>query len=111
MFAPTNEAFDKLPPGTVQSLLEPANKAKLQRILTYHVVKGDVMSGALRKMIADEGGKLAITTVSGDKLMAWVKGGNIYLTDENGDKAKVTIADVKQSNGVIHVIDTVLLPK
>lgn len=110
VFAPTNAAFEKLPKGTVESLLKPENKAKLTNILTYHVVKANAMSDALGKMIKDDGGKHAINTVSGDKLTASMQGGKIALTDESGNAATVTIADVRQSNGVIHVIDQVLMP-
>ena len=110
VFAPTNEAFSKLPKGTVESLLKPKNKDKLVKILTYHVVKTNALSEAIKKMVADDGGKHPVPTVSGHKLFATVKSGNIYLTDENGGTARVTIADVRQSNGVIHVIDKVLLP-
>jgi uncharacterized surface protein with fasciclin (FAS1) repeats len=111
VFAPTNEAFAMLPKGTVEDLLKPENKAKLTEILTYHVVATDALSRAIDKMIRDDGGKHTINTVSGHKLVASLKDGQIELTDENGGTAMVTIADVKQSNGVIHVIDHVLLPK
>jgi uncharacterized surface protein with fasciclin (FAS1) repeats len=111
VFAPTNEAFAKLPAGTVETLLKPENKAKLTTILTYHVVGKKVLSDALVKMIKDDGGSHDIPTVSGHKLKASLSGGNVILTDENGGTATVTIADVQQSNGVIHVIDSVLLPK
>ena len=111
VFAPTNEAFAMLPKGTVEDLLKPENKAKLTEILTYHVVAADALSRAIDKMIADDGGKHTIKTVSGHTLVASLKDGKIVLTDENGGTAMVTIADVKQSNGVIHVIDHVLLPK
>ena len=111
VFAPTNEAFSVLPPGTVEDLLKPENKAKLTKILTYHVVKANALSSAIDKMIKDDGGKHTVTTVSGGKLVASMKGGKITLTDESGGTAAVTIADVRQSNGVIHVIDHVLLPK
>jgi uncharacterized surface protein with fasciclin (FAS1) repeats len=111
VFAPTNAAFDMLPKGTVESLLKPENKDKLVKILTYHVVKANAMSAAVGKMIKDDGGKHTIKTVSGGTLVAMMKGDKIELQDENGGIATVTIADVKQSNGVIHVIDHVLLPK
>jgi uncharacterized surface protein with fasciclin (FAS1) repeats len=111
VFAPTNEAFAALPAGTVESLLKPENKDKLVKILTYHVVSADAMSDTVKKMIKDDGGKHTITTVSGGKLVAMMKGDKIELQDENGGIATVTIANVKQSNGVIHVIDHVLLPK
>jgi uncharacterized surface protein with fasciclin (FAS1) repeats len=111
VFAPTNEAFAALPKGTVENLLKPENKDKLVKILTYHVVKANAMSDAIGKMIKDDGGKHTITTVSGGKLVAMMKGDKLELQDENGGIATVTIANVKQSNGVIHVIDHVLLPK
>ena len=111
VFAPTDAAFAKLPAGTVESLVKPENKDKLTKILTYHVVATNALSDAVRKMVMDDGGKHAIKTVSGDTLTAMVKGEMIMLQDESGQTATVTIADVKQSNGVIHVIDTVLLPK
>ncbi|MCB1490024.1 MAG: fasciclin domain-containing protein, partial [Bauldia sp.] len=111
VFAPTNAAFEKLPAGTVEMLLEPENKDALVNVLTYHVVAADAMSDAIGKMIADDGGEHPIKTVSGGTLIAKMNGDKITLTDENGNVATVTIADVKQSNGVIHVIDTVLLPK
>lgn len=111
VFAPTNEAFDKLPAGTVDTLLKPENKAKLTKILACHVVKGDVMSSTIKMMIDNDMGKRAVPTIGGCTLMATRMGDQIMLEDENGRVAHVTIADVKQSNGVIHVIDTVLLPK
>lgn len=111
VFAPTNEAFAKLPKGTVETLLKPENKDKLVKILTCHVVAADAMSSAIEKMIKDDGGTHDVKTVGGCILKAKEKGGKITLTDEKGDVAHVTIADVKQSNGVIHVIDHVLLPK
>ena len=111
VFAPTNAAFDALPAGTVDTLLKPENKAKLTKVLTYHVVKTSALSDAIRKMVMDDGGKHAVPTASGGTLWAWVKDGDIYLSDEAGGVAKVTIADVRQSNGVIHVVDKVLLPK
>jgi uncharacterized surface protein with fasciclin (FAS1) repeats len=111
VFAPTNEAFAQLPKGTVESLLKPENKDKLVKILTYHVVSADALSDTIKKMIKEDGGKHSVTTVSGGKLVATMKGDKIALIDENGGIATVTIANVKQSNGVIHVIDHVLLPK
>ena len=111
VFAPTNAAFAKLPKGTVATLLKPKNKKMLVKILTSHVVGTKALANTVKKMIADDKGKHTITTLSGAKLVAWQKEGHIYLTDEKGGKAKVTIADVVQSNGVIHVIDSVLLPK
>ncbi|WP_367715828.1 fasciclin domain-containing protein [Nitratireductor sp. GISD-1A_MAKvit] len=111
VFAPTNAAFEKLPEGTVDTLLKPENKETLTTVLTCHVVAADAMSDAIGKMIADDGGTHALETVGGCTLDAKMDGDNITLTDENGNVATVTIADVDQSNGVIHAIDTVLLPK
>ena len=111
VFAPVNEAFAKLPEGTVANLLKRENKTSLQNVLKYHVVAGKVSVSKLQMLIAKSGGKATIETVSGGNLTAWMKGGAVYVTDENGNSAKVTIADVNQSNGVIHVIDTVLLPR
>ena len=111
VFAPTNAAFAKLPAGTVDTLLKPENKAKLAKILTCHVVSANAMSPAIAKMIADDKGTHPVKTVGGCVLQAKMVGDKITLTDENGNVATVTIADVKQSNGVIHVIDTVMLPK
>ena len=110
VFAPTNEAFAALPAGTVDTLLKPENKKTLAGILTYHVVAGDVTAEKLVKMIKKDGGKASLTTVNGEKLVAKLDGEKVTLTDKKGDVATVTIADVKQSNGVIHVIDKVLLP-
>ncbi len=110
VFAPTNAAFAKLPAGTVETLLKPENKAKLSKILTCHVVAANAMSTAINKMIADDKGTHPVKTVGGCVLQAKKKGDMITLTDEKGDVATVTIADVRQSNGVIHVIDTVMLP-
>ena len=111
VFAPTNAAFAKLPAGTVDTLLKPESKPMLVKILTCHVVAADAMSPAIAKMIADDKGTHPVKTVGGCVLQAKMSGKSITLTDENGGTAFVTIADVKQSNGVIHVIDTVLLPK
>ncbi len=111
VFAPTNEAFAKLPKGTVDNLLKPENKAQLTKILTCHVVAADAMSMTIKKMVKDDMGTHDVKTVGGCILKAKVSKGKITLTDENGGVAHVTIADVKQSNGVIHVIDKVLLPK
>jgi len=110
VFAPTNAAFAKLPAGTVDTLLKPENKATLSKILTYHVASGRWDAHALAKAIKTGNGKAEIKTVSGGKLWASMDGKDIVLTDEKGGKAKVTIADVYQSNGVIHVVDTVLMP-
>lgn len=111
VFAPVNEAFDKLPDGTVETLMMDKNKAQLQTVLTYHVVPGKMDSKAIAAAIKKGDGKAMFTTVQGQKLTAWMKGDKLMIKDENGNQATVTIADVYQSNGVIHVIDTVLLPK
>jgi len=111
VFAPTNAAFAALPAGTVETLLKPENKATLTKILTCHVVSANAMSDAIVKMVMDDGGKHTIKTVGGCAFTAWVKDGVISIEDGNGGVANVTIADVAQSNGVIHVIDAVLLPK
>ena len=111
VFAPVNAAFDALPAGTVDTLLKPENKDQLTKVLTCHVVAADAMSSAIGKMIADDGGTHPVKTVGGCVLQAKMDGDKITLTDETGGVATVTIADVKQSNGVIHVIDKVLLPK
>lgn len=111
VFAPTNAAFEKLPDGTVSTLLKPENKEQLQTILKYHVVSGNWKAKAIAKLIEDGDGKAIVKTLSGSTLTIWSKGGDVYVTDENGNSGKVTIADVNQSNGVIHVVDTVLLPK
>jgi len=111
VFAPTNEAFAALPAGTVDTLLKPENKAELVKILECHVVAADATSAVVMKMIKDDGGKHEVTTVGGCKLWLQQSGSTITVTDESGNTANVTIADVKQSNGVIHVINKVLLPK
>ena len=111
VFAPTNEAFNKLPAGTVETLVKPENKAKLTTILTYHVVSGKLDSKALADMITAGNGTAQLTTVQGGKLWVMMKGKHFIMKDENGGMAKITIRDVYQSNGVIHVIDTVLMPK
>jgi uncharacterized surface protein with fasciclin (FAS1) repeats len=111
VFAPTNEAFNKLPKGTLESLLKPENIKTLQTILTYHVVAGKMNASDIAKAIKEGDGKATLKTVSGGTLTAWMKGKDLYISDESGNKAKVTIADVNQSNGVIHIINTVLLPK
>ena len=110
VFAPTNEAFNKLPAGTVEMLLKPENKDQLVKVLTYHVVPGRISSNDLAKQIKDGGGKAMLKTVNGETLTASMQGNQIILTDEKGDISTVTIANVFQSNGVIHVVDTVLLP-
>ncbi|MGA0569704.1 fasciclin domain-containing protein [Variovorax sp. VNK109] len=111
VFAPTNAAFNALPAGTVDTLLKPENKAKLTSVLTYHVVPGKWDAAAIAKMIKDGNGMASIKTVAGGTLVAKASGSSVTVTDESGGVAKVTIADVMQSNGVIHVIDKVLLPK
>ena len=111
VFAPTNEAFAKLPAGTVDTLLKPENKDQLTKILTCHVVAANAMSDAIGKMIADDNGMHPVKTVGGCEFTAMMDGDKIQIKDGQGNVATVTIADVKQSNGVIHVIDTVMLPK
>ncbi len=110
VFAPTNEAFDKLPAGTVDMLVKPENKTALTKILTYHVVAGKTSSADLLAKIKAGGGKAELNTVSGGILTAMADGKKIYLVDEKGGKSWITIADVNQSNGVIHVVNTVLMP-
>jgi uncharacterized surface protein with fasciclin (FAS1) repeats len=110
VFAPTNEAFAKLPAGTVDTLVKPENKATLTKILTYHVVAGRLGEHELMKMIKAGGGKAELTTVAGGKLWAMQNGKNIVLKDEKGETATITIGNVFQSNGVIHVVDSVLMP-
>ncbi|MBV9987198.1 MAG: fasciclin domain-containing protein [Chitinophagaceae bacterium] len=110
VFAPTNAAFDKLPKGTVESLIKPENKATLTKILTYHVVAGKWDAKDIAQLIRDGGGKATLKTVAGGTLTASMKGNKIVLMDEKGGMSTITIKNVYQSNGVIHVIDTVLLP-
>ncbi len=111
VFAPTNEAFNKLPAGTVDTLLKPENKATLTKVLTYHVVAGRISAQDLMKKIKEGKGSADLTTVEGGKLIATLRDGKtIELKDEKGGMATVTIANVFQSNGVIHVIDTVVMP-
>jgi uncharacterized surface protein with fasciclin (FAS1) repeats len=110
VFAPTDDAFAKLPAGTVDTLVKPENKATLTKILTYHVVSGKISSKDIKAGIKTGHGKYEMTTVEGGKLTATWKDGKIWLTDEKGGVAAITTADVFQSNGVIHVIDTVLMP-
>jgi len=110
VFAPTNSAFEALPAGTVDNLLKPENKATLASVLTFHVVAGNIDSTSLVGLIKDSGGKATVKTVQGENLTATVDDGQVKLTDATGNVATVTAADLKQSNGVIHVIDTVLLP-
>jgi uncharacterized surface protein with fasciclin (FAS1) repeats len=111
VLAPVNSAFAALPAGTVETLLKPENKDKLVKILTCHVIPAKALSSAIKKMVKDDGGSHMVDTVGGCKLKLTLKGSKVRITDENGGVARVTIADVKQSNGVIHVIDKVLLPK
>ncbi len=111
VFAPTNEAFGKLPTGTVEFLVKPENKALLTKILTYHVVAGKMGSKEIAKAIKNGKGMATLTTVSGGILTASMEGKKMKLTDEKGGTSYVTIADVFQKNGVIHVIDTVAMPK
>lgn len=110
VFAPTNSAFEKLPDGTVATLLKPENKAKLQGVLTYHVVAGKYNAKDLKKWIKKGNGMTELTTVNGDKLIATMNNGMIMVKDNMGNVSTVTIADVNQFNGVIHVVDTVVLP-
>jgi uncharacterized surface protein with fasciclin (FAS1) repeats len=110
VFAPTNDAFKKLPDGTVQTLLKPENKDKLASILTYHVVAGRLTTQDLRQKIKDGGGKAELKTVEGKPLTVAEKDGKLWLIDAKGDKAEITIANVMQSNGIIQVINTVMLP-
>ena len=110
VFAPTNEAFAALPAGTVDTLLKPENKAMLDKILTFHVVPGRLTAASLMKAIKAGHGSASLTTVEGDPLTATMVGKKIYITDSKNDKALVTIPNVMQSNGVIHVVDHVLLP-
>ncbi len=111
VLAPTNDAFAKLPAGTVETLLKPENKDQLVKILTCHVIAGNAMSGDIMGMIDADGGKHKVKTVGGCEFTLSSKDGKVMIEDEMGNMGTVTIADVKQSNGVIHVIDTVLLPK
>lgn len=111
VFAPTNEAFGLLPAGTVESLVQPAQKPTLTKILTYHVVPGRLLAADIVALARANGGVATLTTVEGGKLtLRAASGGRWEITDENGGKATITIADVRQSNGVVHVIDGVLLP-
>lgn len=111
VFAPLNKAFEKLPEGTLTTLLKPENKALLQSILTYHVVAGNLDSKAVVAAIQKGNGSVTLTTVQGGKLVASLDGSNVILTDEKGQKSKIVAVDVTCSNGVVHVIDTVLMPK
>lgn len=111
VFAPTNDAFAKLPAGTVETLLKPENKSKLAGILTYHVVAGNLMAADVVAAIKKGNGKAEVTTVNGQKLTISMMGDKVMITDANGNAAHVTAADLKGTNGVVHVIDSVLLPK
>ncbi|MEO8574922.1 MAG: fasciclin domain-containing protein [Pyrinomonadaceae bacterium] len=111
VFAPTNAAFEKVPKTALDDLMKPENKKALTGILTYHVVPGKHDAASIAKAIADGGGKATFKTVAGGTLTASMEGKDVILTDEKGGKSKVTIADVMQSNGVIHVVDSVLMPK
>ena len=111
VFAPTNAAFNKLPAGTVENLLKPENKAQLAKILTYHVVSGNLDAAAVVAAIKSGNGKAVVSTVSGGKLTVTLDKDKVKLTDEAGNSAYVTATDLKGSNGVIHVIDSVVLPK
>jgi uncharacterized surface protein with fasciclin (FAS1) repeats len=112
VFAPTNDAFENLPPGTVESLLKPEAKDKLTKVLTYHVIAGKFTADDVAKAVQSSGGRAELKTVAGGKLVAEFNGPkNIVLKDENGGTANITTYDVIQSNGVIHVIDKVVLPK
>ena len=111
VFAPTNAAFEKLPAGTVEGLLKPENLEKLKGLLTYHVVAGKFDAAAVADAITKGNGKFTVTTVQGGKIDLSLKDGNVVLTDANGSTSTVAIADVAASNGVIHAIDTVVMPK
>jgi|TARA_B100001142_G_scaffold328309_1_gene388092 uncharacterized surface protein with fasciclin (FAS1) repeats len=111
VFAPTNDGFNKLPEGTLGTLLKPENKGTLQSILKYHVVAGKFMAGDVVKAINDNGGEFAVETLQGNKLTLKLWDGSVYVIDAKGNKAKVVIADVDTSNGVIHAIDNVVLPE
>jgi uncharacterized surface protein with fasciclin (FAS1) repeats len=110
VFAPTNAAFDRLPAGTVDTLLKPENKAMLTKVLTYHVVAGRYSAGQIAALAAHHHGTATLTTVEGDKLMFRKMGSGWTVIDAKGGKATITIPDVMQSNGVIHVVDRVLMP-
>ena len=111
VFAPTNDAFGRLAPGTVDTLLKPANKASLVKVLTYHVVPGAITLADLQAKIAAGGGKASLTTVEGEPLIAMKEGAAISLTDVSGNKSYLEVPDVRQSNGIVHVVNGVLVPK
>jgi uncharacterized surface protein with fasciclin (FAS1) repeats len=111
VFAPTNDAFAKLPAGTVDTLVKPENKATLTKILTYHVVAGKMTAADLTKAVKDGGGKATLKTVQGETLTVAPAGSSLEITDGKGGKSTVTIADVNQSNGVVHVVNAVMMPK
>jgi len=111
VFAPTNEAFNNLPDGTLSTLLQPENKATLQSILTYHVVEGQFMAEDVVQAINDNGGQFTVQTLQGNNLTLKLWEGNVYVKDVNGNKAQIIITDVETSNGVIHAINNVVLPE
>ena len=111
IFAPTNDAFDALPDGTVATLLKPENKATLQTILKYHVVSGNVMASDVMNLLKANNGKAKVKTLAGSEITVWSKDGSVYIQDAKGNSAKVVATDLKGTNGVIHVIDSVLLPQ
>ena len=111
VFAPTNEAFNNLPDGTLSTLLQPENKATLQSILTYHVVEGQFMAEDVVQSINDNGGQFTVQTLQGNNLTLKLWEGNVYVKDVNGNKAQIIITDVETSNGVIHAINNVVLPE
>ncbi len=111
VFAPTNDAFAALPPGTVDTLLKPENKAQLDKVLTYHVVPGRLSTKALKSMVTKGGGTATLTTVQGDPLTVTDPDGKLMVTDEAGHAAGITVANVAQSNGMVQVIDKVLMPR
>lgn len=111
VFAPVNDAFGKLPSGTVETLLKPENKAMLTSVLTYHVIAGNFEAKDVAAAIKNGNGKAELTTVQGGKIWAMMDGADVVLKDEKGNKSKVVMVDVKTSNGVVHVIDTVVMPK
>ena len=111
VFAPTNDAFDNLPDGTLSSLLQPENQETLQSILTYHVVAGQFMAEDVVQAINDNGGQFTVETLQGGELTLKLWEGNVYVKDTNGNKAQIIITDVETSNGVIHAINNVVLPE